>query len=31
VGAVQNIERHKGSPLIWCDRGYHCLPAVGRP
>ncbi len=31
VGAVQHIERHKGSPLIWCDRGYHCLPAVGRP
>ena len=30
VGAVQHIERHKGSPLIWCDRGYHCLPAVGR-
>jgi flavin reductase (DIM6/NTAB) family NADH-FMN oxidoreductase RutF len=31
VGHVRNIQRHKGSPLIWCDRGYHCLPALGRP
>ncbi len=30
IGAVRQIQRHKGSPLVWCDRGYHCLPAVGR-
>jgi flavin reductase (DIM6/NTAB) family NADH-FMN oxidoreductase RutF len=30
VGEVQQIHRHRGSPLVWCDRGYHCLPAVGR-
>jgi flavin reductase (DIM6/NTAB) family NADH-FMN oxidoreductase RutF len=30
VGEVHDIQRHKGSPLVWCDRGYHCLPAVGR-
>jgi flavin reductase (DIM6/NTAB) family NADH-FMN oxidoreductase RutF len=30
IGEVQQIQRHKGSPLVWCDRGYHCLPAVGR-
>lgn len=29
IGEVQEIHRHKGSPLVWCDRGYHCLPAVG--
>jgi flavin reductase (DIM6/NTAB) family NADH-FMN oxidoreductase RutF len=31
ISEVQDIQRHKGSPLIWCDRGYHCLPAIGRP
>jgi flavin reductase (DIM6/NTAB) family NADH-FMN oxidoreductase RutF len=30
IGEVQEIHHHKGSPLVWCDRGYHCLPAVGR-
>jgi flavin reductase (DIM6/NTAB) family NADH-FMN oxidoreductase RutF len=30
IGEVQQIHRHKGSPLVWCDRGYHFLPAVGR-
>jgi flavin reductase (DIM6/NTAB) family NADH-FMN oxidoreductase RutF len=30
IGEVHQIHRHKGSPLVWCDRGYHCLPAVGR-
>ncbi len=29
IGEVHEIQRHKGSPLVWCDRGYHCLPAVG--
>jgi len=31
VGEVRDIHRHKGSPLVWCDRGYHCLPSVVRP
>jgi len=31
IGEVRHIQRHKGSPLIWCDRGYHCLPGVERP
>jgi flavin reductase (DIM6/NTAB) family NADH-FMN oxidoreductase RutF len=31
IGEVHEIQRHRGSPLVWCDRGYHCLPAVGRP
>lgn len=26
VGEVHDIQRHKGGPLIWCDRGYHHLP-----
>jgi flavin reductase (DIM6/NTAB) family NADH-FMN oxidoreductase RutF len=30
IGEVQQIRRHKGSPLVWCDRAYHYLPAVGR-
>jgi flavin reductase (DIM6/NTAB) family NADH-FMN oxidoreductase RutF len=30
IGEVHQIRRHKGSPLVWCDRGYHFLPAVGR-
>ncbi len=30
IGEVHQIQRHKGSPLVWCDRGYHCLPAVGQ-
>ena len=30
IGEVRQIQKHKGSPLVWCDRGYHCLPAVGR-
>jgi flavin reductase (DIM6/NTAB) family NADH-FMN oxidoreductase RutF len=31
VGEVRDIHLHKGSPLVWCDRGYHCLPSVVRP
>ena len=31
IGEVRGIQPHKGSPLVWCDRGYHCLPSVGRP
>ncbi len=30
IGEVQDIQQHKGSPLIWCDRGYHHLPAFGQ-
>lgn len=30
IGEVHQIQRHKGSPLVWCDRAYHYLPAVGR-
>ena len=30
IGEVDRIGRHAGSPLVWCDRGYHFLPAVGR-
>jgi flavin reductase (DIM6/NTAB) family NADH-FMN oxidoreductase RutF len=30
IGEVRHIQRHQGSPLIWCDRGYHRLPAAGR-
>ena len=30
IGEARQIQRHKGSPLIWCDRGYHYLPGVGR-
>jgi flavin reductase (DIM6/NTAB) family NADH-FMN oxidoreductase RutF len=30
IGEVHQIQRHKGSPLVWCDRAYHFLPAVGR-
>lgn len=25
---VTNVERHPGRPLVWCERGYHCLPAA---
>lgn len=28
IGEVHQIQRHKGSPLVWCDRGFHCLPAL---
>jgi flavin reductase (DIM6/NTAB) family NADH-FMN oxidoreductase RutF len=30
IGEVREIHRHQGSPLVWCDRSYHCLPAAGR-
>lgn len=30
IGEVDQIRQHAGSPLVWCDRGYHFLPAVGR-
>jgi flavin reductase (DIM6/NTAB) family NADH-FMN oxidoreductase RutF len=30
IGQVHAIYRHNGSPLVWCDRAYHCLPSVGR-
>ena len=26
IGAVHGLERHKGRPLVWCERNYHCLP-----
>lgn len=26
IGAVQELERHQGRALVWCERGYHCLP-----
>ena len=26
IGAVQNLRRHEGRALVWCERGYHCLP-----
>ena len=29
IAEVHQIRRHTGSPLVWCDRGYHCLPALG--
>lgn len=27
IGAVHHVQQHSGKPLVWCDRGYHCLPA----
>jgi (E)-2-((N-methylformamido)methylene)succinate hydrolase len=27
IGAVEKVQQHSGRPLVWCDRGYHCLPA----
>ena len=30
IGQAHEIHRHKGSPLVWCDRGYHCLPSLKR-
>ena len=26
IGAVRGLERHQGRALVWCERGYHCLP-----
>jgi flavin reductase (DIM6/NTAB) family NADH-FMN oxidoreductase RutF len=26
IGAVRKLERHRGRALVWCERGYHCLP-----
>ncbi len=26
IGAVQQLLRHEGRALVWCERGYHCLP-----
>ncbi len=26
VGAVREIKRFGGRPLVWCESGYHCLP-----
>ena len=28
LGSVEAVEQHQGRPLVWCDRGYHCLPVV---
>ncbi len=28
LGSVEGVEQHEGRPLVWCDRGYHCLPFV---
>jgi flavin reductase (DIM6/NTAB) family NADH-FMN oxidoreductase RutF len=30
LGEVREILRGEGSPLIWCDRAFHCLPARPR-
>ena len=30
IGEVREIRRNEGSPLVWCDRTYHCLPARPR-
>ncbi|HEX4809962.1 MAG TPA: flavin reductase family protein [Bryobacteraceae bacterium] len=27
IGAVRMVQRHQGRALVWCERGYHCLPA----
>lgn len=27
IGAVRKLERHRGRALVWCERGYHCLPS----
>jgi flavin reductase (DIM6/NTAB) family NADH-FMN oxidoreductase RutF len=29
IGAVRQLERHQGRALVWCERGYHCLPRSG--
>ncbi len=29
IGAVRKLERHQGRALVWCERGYHCLPRSG--
>lgn len=26
LGAVTELHRHEGRALVWCERGYHCLP-----
>lgn len=26
IGAVKQVKQHGERPLVWCDRGYHCLP-----
>jgi flavin reductase (DIM6/NTAB) family NADH-FMN oxidoreductase RutF len=31
IAEVFDIQRHKGSPLVWCDRNYHALPARHNP
>jgi flavin reductase (DIM6/NTAB) family NADH-FMN oxidoreductase RutF len=30
VGHVRDLHRNEGSPLIWCDRGYHTLPVPAK-
>lgn len=27
IGSVQRVKQHGDRPLVWCDRGYHCLPS----
>lgn len=27
LSAVLDVERRPGRALVWCERGYHCLPA----
>jgi flavin reductase (DIM6/NTAB) family NADH-FMN oxidoreductase RutF len=27
IGEVLHLQRHSGSPLVWCDRSYHALPS----
>ena len=31
LGAVQDLRRHEGRALVWCERGYHCLPRPAEP
>ncbi len=30
LSLVHAVEMRPGRPLVWCDRGYHCLPAAAR-
>jgi flavin reductase (DIM6/NTAB) family NADH-FMN oxidoreductase RutF len=26
IGAVHELRQYEGRALVWCERGYHCLP-----
>lgn len=30
LSLVHAVEMRPGRPLVWCERGYHCLPAAAR-